>query len=159
MGKTTEYAISARRDKAEHAASIGIDDALISTLVESFYAAIRRDSLLGPIFERKVADWAAHLSRMKDFWASIALESGRFHGNPMVKHIAIGTLERRHFEAWLALFSDTLDAVVPGEAARGFFRERAARIAESLLMGIEVQRSGLKDLSSQLGEEANHVDG
>ncbi|RED16004.1 group III truncated hemoglobin [Parasphingopyxis lamellibrachiae] len=159
MGTTTEYAISARRDKAEHAARIGIDDALISTLVESFYAAIRRDPLLGPIFESKIADWPAHLSRMKDFWASIALESGRFHGNPMVKHIAIGTLERHHFEAWLNLFSATLDAVVPGEAARMFFQERAARIAESLLMGIEVQRSGLKDMSSQLVGETNRVDG
>lgn len=150
---TTEYALDARAEKSRRAASIGIDDALISDLVETFYARVRADEGLGPIFDAHVADWPRHLARMKDFWASIALESGRFHGNPMHKHIAIGFLERAHFDTWLDLFSDTLDDVVPQDEARRFFRERAERIAESLRIGIEIERSGLR--RNRMGETPN----
>ena len=69
------YAARARAKKTADANALGINDALISDLVESFYATIRRDALLGPIFETHVADWTSHLARMKDFWASVTLES------------------------------------------------------------------------------------
>jgi len=150
---TTEYARRVRDAKAEYAASIGIDDALISDIVETFYARIREHDLLGPIFAAHIADWPRHLAKMKDFWASIAIEAGRFRGNPMLKHIAIGSLERGHFDQWLALFSATLDDVVAGKEARTFFRERAGRIADSLHMGIEVQRSGLKNMRGTRARE------
>lgn len=139
----TKFAKEARQTKAEHAALIGIDEDLISDLVETFYARIRSHTLLGPIFEQHVDDWSVHLQKMKNFWASIAVESGRFHGNPMAKHIAIGSLERRHFDAWLVLFSETLDDVVKREQAHAFFKERAAKIAESLHMGVDLHRHGL----------------
>ena len=145
----TDYALRARSEKAERAAEIGIDDRLISELVESFYARVRGNPMLGPIFERHVADWTPHLARMKDFWASIALESGRFHGNPMAKHVAIGNLDHAHFDEWLGLFRDTLEEVVPNPQARAFFAERARRIAESLLMGIRLQRDGLQGLNTK----------
>lgn len=149
----TQYAQRARQTKAEFAASIGIDDALISTIVETFYARVRRHALLGPVFEAHVADWPLHLAKMKDFWASIAMESGRFHGNPMARHIAIGSLSRAHFDQWLALFSETLDQVVERPEARDFFRERAARIADSLHMGIKIERNGFRPSSDSAVRE------
>ena len=72
------YAEKARARKMADALAIGIDDMLISDLVERFYGSIRSDKLLGPIFEQHVADWVPHLARMKDFWASVTLESGRY---------------------------------------------------------------------------------
>lgn len=150
---TTAFTAEARRAKAEHAASLGIDEPLISDLVETFYARVRKDSLLGPIFARHIGDWPSHLTKMKDFWASIAIESGRFHGNPMVKHIAIGSLESRHFDHWLTLFFETLEEVVPQEPARAYFRQRAGRIADSLLTGIELDRDGLKSPPTQSPKE------
>lgn len=149
----TEYARRTRDEKAKQAARIGIDEALISALVETFYTRIRAHARLGPIFEAHVEDWPSHLGRMKDFWASIAIESGRFHGNPMVKHIAIGSLERGHFDEWLTLFNATLDDVVAPVQARAFFRDRAAHIADSLHMGIEIQRSGLNSRRKNSGKE------
>ncbi len=143
------YAERARAKKTAQANAIGIDDALISNLVETFYGSIRSDELLGPIFEAHVADWTPHLARMKDFWASVTLESGRFRGNPMLKHIAIGGLDQVHFDRWLVLWQQTLDAIVPNAAAKQVFREAAGRIAESLLTGIKVQRGGLDALSNQ----------
>lgn len=145
----TSYVERARAKKTAEANAIGIDDALISNLVDTFYGAIRSDELLGPIFEAHVADWTPHLARMKDFWASVTLESGRFRGNPMLKHIAVGGLDQVHFDRWLVLWQQTLDAVVPNGAAAQVFREAARRIADSLLTGIKVQRGGLDAISNQ----------
>lgn len=143
------YAERARAKKTAQANAIGINDALISNLVETFYGAIRSDDLLGPIFTSHVADWTPHLAWMKDFWASVTLESGRFRGNPMLKHIAVGGLDSVHFERWLELWNQTLDNVAPNDAAAQVFREAAGRIAESLLTGIKVQRGGLDAISNQ----------
>tara|TARA_R100001244_G_scaffold47550_3_gene42285 strand:+ start:31549 stop:32013 length:465 start_codon:yes stop_codon:yes gene_type:complete len=145
----TTYAERARANKTAQAREMGINDAVISDLVERFYGAVRKDALLGPIFESHVADWTPHLARMKDFWASVTLESGRFRGNPMLKHIAIGGLDAVHFDRWLQLWNQTLDNGALGEAAAQQFRAAAERIAASLLMGIKVQRDGLATGSNQ----------
>jgi hemoglobin len=141
------YAERARAKKMAQANALGIDDALISYLVETFYGAIRSDGLLGPIFEAHVADWTPHLARMKDFWASVTLESGRFRGNPMLKHIAVGGLDNMHFDRWLMLWNQTLEDLAPSDAAAQVFREAADRIASSLLTGIQVERGGLEAIS------------
>ncbi|ASK88388.1 group III truncated hemoglobin [Sphingorhabdus sp. SMR4y] len=137
------YAERARAKKMAQAHALGINDALISELVETFYRAIRNDALLGPIFASHIADWQPHLARMKDFWASVTLESGRFRGNPMRKHIAIDGLDAGHFDRWLLLWTRTVDDVAPNDAAARLFREAAERIAASLLTGIAVQRGDL----------------
>jgi len=131
------YAEQARVQKMAHAKAMGVDDAMISQLVERFYTAVRHDDLLGPVFAAHITDWPWHLARMKDFWASVTMESGRFHGNPMLKHINIGGLERAHFERWLMLWDQAVREVAPSPAASDTFRLAAKRIASSLLMGIE----------------------
>ncbi len=143
------YAEQARARKTADALAVGIDDALISNLVECFYEAIRGDDLLGPIFTKHVADWPPHLARMKDFWASVTLESGRFRGNPMVKHIAVGGLDQSHFDRWLQLWEETVENVVPDPKAVDTFRAAARRIAASLLAGIQLDRSGLDAIKSK----------
>lgn len=140
---SASYAEQARAKKTSDALAIGIDDALISDLVERFYNAIREDTLLGPIFSKHVTNWPPHLARMKDFWASVTLESGRFRGSPMVKHIAVGGLDQSHFNRWLQLWEETVDAIVPDDRAVEVFRAAAKRIASSLLTGIQVHRGGL----------------
>ena len=47
----------------------GIDEAMIERLVRGFYARIREDELLGPIFAARIADWEPHLQRMFAFWS------------------------------------------------------------------------------------------
>jgi hemoglobin len=156
----TSHVEQIRARKRAEAAAVGIDDALIDALVERFYATCRRDALLGPIFERHVADWPVHMARLKDFWAAVTLEPGRYRGNPMMKHIAVGGLDAQHFERWLQLWHETIAAVVPNEAAAGRFRDAAERIATSLLMGIRVQRdeatagSGTNAGASQFPKDA-----
>ena len=68
---------------AEIAARTGIDEPMIERLVRAFYSRARLDPLIGPIFENKVHDWEGHLARLCAFWSSVALMSGRYHGQPM----------------------------------------------------------------------------
>lgn len=68
-------------------AETGIDEAMIEQLMRGFYARVRDDALLGPIFETRIADWEPHLRQMTAFWSSVALLTGRYHGQPMPKHL------------------------------------------------------------------------
>ncbi len=138
-----DHAAKARLQKRQAAEAIGIDADFISRLVETFYAAIQRDEMLGPIFARKVNDWPHHLARMKSFWASVLHNSGTFSGNPMVKHLAIPGLDQAHFAHWLDLFRETLADIDASPEAAEHVHERARMIANSLMNGIAIQRDGL----------------
>ena len=71
---------------------------------------------------------------MCEFWSSVSLMSGRYHGTPMVKHQPL-PVDAAHFDRWLDLFETTAYEVCPPEAAAHFV-ERARRIASSLELGI-----------------------
>jgi hemoglobin len=119
---------------AEIVARTGIDEPMIERVVRGFYARVRQDPLIGPVFEARITDWEPHLQRMCAFWSSVALMSGRYHGSPMVKHMPL-PVDAAHFDRWLALFRETVRELCP-PAAQAHFIERAERIAESLEMGV-----------------------
>ncbi|HKU99398.1 MAG TPA: group III truncated hemoglobin [Vineibacter sp.] len=107
---------------------------MIDRLVRRFYDRVQQDALLGPIFAARIADWEPHLQRMCAFWSSVALMSGRYHGQPMQAHLPL-PIDARHFDRWLTLFETTAREICPATAADHFI-ERARRIAESLELGI-----------------------
>lgn len=131
---------AARRHRivAEIVARTGIDDAMIERLVRGFYSRARRDPVIGPIFEGRVRDWEAHLARMCDFWSSVALMSGRYHGQPMLAHLSL-PVDTLHFDRWLELFAQAAQELCPPAAAAHFI-ERAHRIADSLELGIAARK-------------------
>ena len=120
---------------AELMAKTGLDDAQIHALVHEFYAKVRADAVLGPIFAEHIQDWEPHLARMVDFWSSVALMTGRYHGTPMAVHVNL-PVNRTDFDHWLALFRETALEVCTAQGA-AHVMERAERIARSLHMGIE----------------------
>jgi hemoglobin len=126
----------ARREQltAEIMERTGIDEAMIERLVRGFYAKVREDAVLGPIFEARIKDWEPHLMQMCAFWSSVALMTGRYHGTPMAKHLPL-PVDGGHFDRWLALFEQTAREICPSEA-EAYFVERARRIAQSLELGI-----------------------
>ena len=64
-----------------------VDRAFIGRLVRAFYARVRKDERLGPIFERHIADdWEPHLEKMTDFWCSVILKTGAYQGRPVPAH-------------------------------------------------------------------------
>ncbi|MCA1455853.1 group III truncated hemoglobin [Bradyrhizobium sp. BRP22] len=119
---------------AEIVAKTGITEAMIERLVRGFYAKVRADTVLGPVFEARIRDWEPHLAQMCAFWSSVALMTGRYHGTPMAKHLPL-PVDADHFDRWLELFEQTARKICPSEAAAHFI-ERAQRIAASLEFGI-----------------------
>jgi hemoglobin len=113
-----------------------ITDAALADLVGRFYAKARRDPLIGPLFERAVEDWPAHLAKLSDFWSSVMLTSGRYKGNPVAEHLKhANSLDPSMFERWLALWRETTaETFAPEAAAR--LQEKAGRIAESLQLAL-----------------------
>lgn len=138
MSDAIKSAAERRQKIQDHAASIGISEAYISQLVDTFYQRIQEDAALGPIFAKAIGsnDWAPHLVTMKNFWSSVALSTGHYSGQPVPKHKAISGLEKEHFALWLSLFEATLKETAPSPEAVPYFMERANRIAESLKLAI-----------------------
>jgi hemoglobin len=119
---------------AEIAGRTGIDETMIDRLVRGFYARVREDALLSPVFAARIADWEPHLERMCAFWSSVALLTGRYRGRPTEKHLPL-PVDARHFDRWLALFEAAARDLCPPAAARHFI-DLAHRIAGSLELGI-----------------------
>jgi hemoglobin len=113
-----------------------IDEALIHALVHRFYARVRQDALIGPVFNATIGeDWDAHLAKLCDFWSGVMLSSGRYRGNPMRAHAEVAAIRPEHFTRWLDLFGQTAREVCPPEAAAAFIA-RAQTIARSLQLGL-----------------------
>ncbi|MGH8303009.1 MAG: group III truncated hemoglobin [Steroidobacteraceae bacterium] len=141
----TERQLRASQEIAERT---GIDAAMIDRLVRTFYGKIRQDEALAPVFTARISDWEPHLQRMCEFWSSVALMSGVYHGRPMEKHLPL-PVDGRHFDRWLGLFRQAAHEVCPPVAAAHFI-ERAERIAQSLEMGIAVSQGVLLMKSERL---------
>ena len=120
----------------EHDLETRIDEAGLGRLIPLFYARVRADGLLGPVFNDAVHDWPEHLDRLVAFWSSVMLTSGRYKGNPMVAHLKHKPrLTPEMFERWLGLWAEVTDEVMPAAAAAAL-QAKAARIAESLQLAL-----------------------
>lgn len=137
-----EQARADRRGQIAPGGSVGVTEEMIRTLVHAFYARVRQDPTLGPIFNGRVADWDAHLAKLCDFWSSVTLMTGRFKGAPMRAHVEIPNLTGSHFGLWLELWRETARATCPPPAA-ALFVAKAEMIASSLQLGIAAGRGGL----------------
>lgn len=113
-----------------------LDESSLTKLVEAFYARVRADEALGPVFNGAIAHWDEHLDKLSAFWSSVMLTSGRYKGQPVPAHL-------RHREAmtpemfgrWLALWLEVTNQMMQPEAASAL-QARAERIAESLQLAV-----------------------
>ena len=116
-------------------ARTGLDEVQLGELVHRFYARVRSDQVLGPIFAERITNWEAHLDRMVEFWSSVALMTGRYHGAPVPKHASL-PVGWAHFERWLDLFRQTAHETCSCDGAAHVI-ERAERIAQSLYLAVQ----------------------
>lgn len=117
-----------------------VDESGIAVLVDRFYGKVRRDSLIGPLFDAAVEDWDAHLATLRDFWSSVMLTSRRYKGNPMAAHLK-QPIRPEFFDRWLELWHETAREVFAPDPAAAF-SARAERIAESLKLGLFFRPAG-----------------
>ena len=108
----------------------------LAVLVDRFYAKVREDEVLGPVFNGAIADWPEHLEKLTAFWSSVMLTTGRYKGQPMVAHMKHkATIEPAMFDRWLGLWRETVRESLSEPAASAII-VKAERIAESLQLGL-----------------------
>jgi hemoglobin len=114
----------------------GLTEEELRTLVGRFYARVREDAVLGPVFDSAVSDWPGHLETLTAFWSSVMLTTGRYKGSPVATHLRhASAIEPAMFDRWLALWGETArELLAPGPAAAVV--EKAERIAESLKLAL-----------------------
>ncbi|MBM3608681.1 MAG: group III truncated hemoglobin [Alphaproteobacteria bacterium] len=85
----------------------GFEDA-----IDHFYAAVREDDLIGPVFHAAVHDWDGHKRTMVDFWSRVVLGTERYNGMPLPPHVKLD-LNDDHFTRWLDVWSKACNANMP----------------------------------------------
>lgn len=110
----------------------------VSLLVHTFYKKIRKDDILGPIFNGIIDDWDAHLNLLTDFWETQLFLKRKYYGNPVTAHQEVDdktnhTISSEHFGFWLNLWFETLDELFEGETAY-IAKNRAQKMSTMLFM-------------------------
>lgn len=101
----------------------------IKKMVDIFYGKVRKDDLIGPIFNDKIQNhWAEHLAKLYSFWQNILLGEQTYSGFPFPPHAQL-PIGKEHFDRWLTLFSETVDSLFIGPIATEA-KNRAYKIAD-----------------------------
>ena len=106
----------------------------IEDFVRAFYRDVAQDDLLGPVFTAAHVDWPAHIDTLTDFWSWQLLGARGYEGNPLRAHEPLharSALGPAHFERWLAIFDETVDAHASGPFAE-LAKQRARRMARAM---------------------------
>jgi hemoglobin len=121
-----------------------MNESSIGILVDRFYARVRQDNILSPIFAEKIGDdWEPHLETMRAFWSSLMLASGRYKGNPMLTHLLlVPRIGSAHFDRWLDIWKQTTGELFAPETA-AIFLSKAQSMAERLIETIDCHHASL----------------
>lgn len=107
----------------------------IIQIVDSFYAKVRADSLIGPIFtDIAKVDWQEHLPKLYNFWEDLLFGTDNYRGRPFPPHMKLN-LKPEHFQRWLELFHSTVDEYYFGQKAEEI-KSRATRIAYNFSLNL-----------------------
>ena len=93
----------------------------LTQIVNNFYDKAINDEVIGHFFTDVMQlDLETHLPKIVNFWASILLGETGYRENVMLKHLQlheISPLEKKHFDQWLLLWSQTINDNYRGEKA------------------------------------------
>ena len=111
----------------------------VKLLVDEFYNKVRKDDKLADIFNTIIQNrWPEHLEKMYKFWQTVLLGEHTYYGSPFKPHASM-PLEVEHFNRWLKLFKDTIEAHFQGDKAREAIW-RAEKMAQMFRSKIEFYR-------------------
>lgn len=109
-----------------------ITELSIGVLVQRFYAKVRCDAALAPIFEKPLAGrWETHIATMQQFWCSALRVKHGYGGDMLAAHQRLGKLPRSLLLRWLVLFRKTVDECFM-EAPAAVIFDRALKTARNL---------------------------
>jgi hemoglobin len=113
----------------------------IQKMVNSFYAKIIKDPLVGPFFTDRFGDdiesqvWKEHLLLLGNFWSQMMLGSEDYHGHPMAPHFEMHGISRKAFEQWLLLFSENIDEIFVPKIGQ-YFKNQSIAIADRFMLNL-----------------------
>ncbi len=105
-------------------------EAGLQHLLRHFYADVRQDTVLGPVFATRIQDWPAHLERIGSFWARQLGAPSNYSGGFAGVHLTLG-IEEEHFQHWLRLWERNCRQHLSAEPAEWMIR-RAHEIGSHL---------------------------
>lgn len=112
----------------------------IQLMVNEFYSKIRKDDLLGDIFNNVIQDrWDKHLDKMYRFWQTVLLNEHTYWGSPFLPHAKL-PIQKEHFDRWLNLFFETVDENFYGSLAEKA-KWQGERMAQTFLYKLEYYKS------------------
>jgi hemoglobin len=117
----------------------------VKHLVVSFYQKVRKDKVLGPIFNQVIVEWEAHFELLTDFWETQLFLKRKYHGNPVTAHQEVDekvghSVTSEHFGLWLNLWFETIDELFEGETA-WIAKNRAQKMSTMLFLKIFEHRT------------------
>lgn len=113
-----------------------ITGAEIDLVVTRFYARVRADAVLGPVFGAHVTDWPEHEAKIAAFWRNAILRESGYDGFPMREHLSRPDVKPEHFPIWLGLFHKTLRSELSDLQALQW-GDLADKIGEGFRAGVE----------------------
>lgn len=131
----------------------------VFNLVSQFYIKIRKEKILGPIFNQVIQNWDEHLDKLTDFWETNLLFVVNYKGNPIRVHQEVdasfqGNITENHFGIWLNLWFATIDELHAGEKAETAKR-RARKMSTHLFIKMYESRVSQKTMCPFLNENNN----
>jgi hemoglobin len=117
----------------------------IVVLVNTFYDRVKRDDLIGPIFNTIIGDdWSRHLPIMYSFWNTVLFGAADYKGQAIAPHINIDRkipLEQHHFDRWITYWRDTVDQLYAGPNAE-LIKGKAYTMLQLIKYKVEAARTG-----------------
>ncbi len=93
----------------------------IEALMRAFYSRVLADEEIGYIFtDVAKLNLETHMPRICAFWENVLLGSTAYKKNVLQVHLDLHqeeALKPEHFERWLMIFDETVDAQFEGEIA------------------------------------------
>lgn len=120
-------------------------------LVREFYSRALVDAVIGFLFTDVAhLDLEAHVPRITSFWETILLGERTYSGGAFAPHAALNAkvkLRGGHFDRWVWLWTQTVDALFAGPRA-----ELAKHHAQRVARAFHARLNGLPD---PYGHESN----
>lgn len=113
----------------------GLTSAVIRDVVVAFYARVRKDDVLGPVFAEIVGEeWDSHLEKVAAFWRYTTQIDRTYNARDfMPAHVRHPQIQASLLPRWLLLFRQTAREVCTREAA-----DHLIGIAERMAASIEM---------------------
>lgn len=132
----------------DRASKSGLTVQLVRDVVVAFYGKVRRDAVLGPIFEEAIGrNWDFHIERIIQFWLTVTrLERGYDAKKFMPAHLKHQSIQIDLIPRWLELFREaaTENCSSPGAS---ILIDIAERMAETLELSLKRRGDGCSSLA------------